>query len=128
VLLYPGNSDKSASSASAIDSPPEYQGRDQLADDFAAAVAQLSASQEPIAPIHTNIEHVMQQGNPLALDLHIASVATAITFLAYAPAMNRPGGSGGGSGGGDDDEPMQPNDPGDNDGPPGGGGLGGGAG
>jgi hypothetical protein len=42
--LYPGNSDESQSSASAIDSPPEYQGRDPVADEFAAAVAQLATS------------------------------------------------------------------------------------
>jgi hypothetical protein len=58
--LYPGNSDDSHSSASAIDSPPEYQGRDPVADEFAAAVAQLATSREPIAPIHTNIEETMQ--------------------------------------------------------------------
>jgi hypothetical protein len=32
--LYPGNSDESRSSASTIDSPPEYQGRDPIADNF----------------------------------------------------------------------------------------------
>jgi hypothetical protein len=42
--LYLGNSDKSQSSTSAIDSPPEYQGRDPIADEFAAAVAQLATS------------------------------------------------------------------------------------
>jgi hypothetical protein len=42
--LYPGNSDESQSSPSAIDSPPEYQGRDPVADKFAAAVAQLATS------------------------------------------------------------------------------------
>jgi hypothetical protein len=58
--LYPGNSDKSCSSASAINSPPEYQGRDPVADEFAMAVAQLTTSREPIAPIHINIEETMQ--------------------------------------------------------------------
>jgi hypothetical protein len=126
--LYLGNSDESTSSMSAIDSPPEYQGRDQVTDNFVAAVAQLLASREPIAPVHTNIEHIMQHGNPLTPDLHIASVVIAITFPAYTPAINRPRGSGGGSGGRDNNGPMQPNDPGDDDGPPGGGGLGRGAG
>jgi hypothetical protein len=42
--LYPGNSDESQSSASAIDSPPEYQGRDPVMDEFAVAVAQLATS------------------------------------------------------------------------------------
>jgi hypothetical protein len=44
LSLYPGNSDKSQSSASAINSLPEYQGRDLVADEFAAAVAQLATS------------------------------------------------------------------------------------
>jgi hypothetical protein len=44
--LYTGNSDESQSSASAIDSPPEYQGRDPVADEFAVVVAQLATSQE----------------------------------------------------------------------------------
>jgi hypothetical protein len=42
--LYPGNSNESQSSTSAIDSPPEYQGRDPVADKFAVAVAQLATS------------------------------------------------------------------------------------
>jgi hypothetical protein len=57
--LYPGNSDESCSSASAIDSPPEYQGRDPIADDFAVAVAQLATSREPLALVHLNIEETM---------------------------------------------------------------------
>jgi hypothetical protein len=124
--LYTSNSERSTSSASAIDSPPEYQGRDQIVDNFMAAVAQLSASRELIALVHTNIKHMMQHGNPLALNLHIASTATAITYLAYT--MDRPGGSGGSSGSGssgeDHNKPMPPDDPGDDKGPPGGGGLG----
>jgi hypothetical protein len=42
--LYPGNSDKSQSSPSAINSSPEYQGTDPVADAFATAVAQLATS------------------------------------------------------------------------------------
>jgi hypothetical protein len=111
--LYPGNSDESQSSASAIDSPPEYQGRDHVADEFTEAVARLAASREPIAPTHTNIEETMHQGNPLSPDLHIALVATAIM---YPTRYKFVGGSGGGGGGGrgnpDPDQPMN-NDPGD---------------
>jgi hypothetical protein len=57
--LYLGNSDESQSSASAINSPPGYQERDHIADNFTKAVAQLAASREPIAPTHTNIEDTM---------------------------------------------------------------------
>jgi hypothetical protein len=57
--LYPGNSDESRSSPSAIDSPPEYQGSDPVADEFTAAVAQLTTTQEPIAPVHATIEETM---------------------------------------------------------------------
>jgi hypothetical protein len=133
--LYLGNSDKSCSSASAIDSPPRYQGRDHIADDFTEAVAQLAASREPIAPTHTNIEDTMHRGNPVTADLHIASAATAITYPAQYTFQGGSG-SGSGSGGGGDggsngggnpdiDLPMNNNDP-DNDGPdlPGGGGGG----
>jgi Retrotransposon gag protein len=106
-----------------------------VADDFTTAVAQLSASREPIAPIHSNIEHTMQHGNPLAPDMHIASTTMAITYPAqYTFVGGSGGGGGGGSGGGGDrnldrDQPMNNNDP-DNDGldPPGGGGPGGGPG
>jgi hypothetical protein len=58
--LYLGNSDESRSSTSTINSPPEYQGRDPMADEFAAAVAQLATNREPLAPIHTNIKETMQ--------------------------------------------------------------------
>jgi hypothetical protein len=58
--LYPGDSDKSQSSASTIDSPPEYQRRDPVADEFAVAVAQLATSREPIAPVHATIQETMQ--------------------------------------------------------------------
>jgi hypothetical protein len=58
--LYPGNSDKSRTSPSAIDSLPEYQGRDPVADEFIAAVAQLTTTREPIAPEHVTIEETMQ--------------------------------------------------------------------
>jgi hypothetical protein len=58
--LYPGNSDESRSSVSAIDSPPEYQGRDPVADKFAVAIAQLASSREPIAPVHATIGETMQ--------------------------------------------------------------------
>jgi hypothetical protein len=108
--LYPGNSDESHSSASAIDSPPEYQGSDPIADEFAAAVAQLVTSREPIAPVHANIEETMQRGNPLALDFHITSAATAIM---YPTRYEFAGGSGGGGGDPDPDQPMHNNDPGD---------------
>jgi hypothetical protein len=80
--LYPGNSDESRSSPSAIDSPPEYQGRDPVADDFAAAVAQLTTTREPIAPLHATIEETMHHGNPITPDFHIASAAMAITYPA----------------------------------------------
>jgi hypothetical protein len=125
--LYLGNSDESHSSISAINSPPEYQGRDQVVDNFAKAVAQLAASREPIAPTHMNIQDTMHRGNPLMPDLHIASAVTAITYPAH---YMFPSGSGGGSGSGrenpDIDLPMNNNDPGD-DGPdlPEGGGGGG---
>jgi hypothetical protein len=109
--LYPSNSDESRSTVSAIDSPPEYQGRDPIADDFAAAIAQLTTSREPIAPVHANIEETMQRGNPLAPEFHIASAATAIMYPARYKFM---GGSGGGGGGDPDpDQPMNNNDPGD---------------
>jgi hypothetical protein len=122
--LYPGNSDESRSSPSAIDSLPGYQGRDPVADDFAAAVAQLATTREPIAPVHTTIEETMHR-NPITPDLHIASAATAITYLArYEFAGGSGGGGGGGSGGGgggggsgggnlDPDQPMNNNEPGD---------------
>jgi hypothetical protein len=110
--LYPGNSDESCSSASAIDSPPEYQGSNLVTDEFAVAVAQLATSREPIAPIHMNIEETMQQGNPLAPDFHIALAAMAIM---YPTRYEFAGGSGSGSGGGDPDpdQPMNNNDWGD---------------
>jgi hypothetical protein len=90
-------------------------------DDFAAVVAQLASSREPIAPTHTNIEHTMQHGNPLAPDLHIALAAMAITYPArydFAGGSGGGGGGGSGSGGGDPDpdQPMNNNDLGD-DGP-----------
>jgi hypothetical protein len=114
--LYPGNSDESQSSASAIDSPPEYQGRDPVADEFTAAVAQLATSREPIAPIHANIKETMHWGDLLVPDFHIASAATAITYPArYKFAGGSGGGSGGGGGGGDPDpdQSINNNDPGD---------------
>jgi hypothetical protein len=117
--LYPGNSDESRSSPSAIDSPPEYQGRDPVADDFAAAVAQLSTTREPIAPVHTTIEETMHCRNPITLEFHIASAATAITYPARYELAGGSGGGGGGGGGGsgggdpDPDQPMNNNDPGD---------------
>jgi hypothetical protein len=113
--LYLGNSNKSASSASAIDSLPEYQGRDPVADDFAIAIAQLAQSRELIAPIHTNIKHTMQWGNPLIPDLHIASAATAITYPTRYTFTEGSGG-GGGRGDPDPDQPTNNNEPGD-DGP-----------
>jgi hypothetical protein len=116
--LYLGNSDESQSSASAINSPPEYQGRDPVADKFTAAVAQLTTSQEPIAPIHANIEETIHQGDPLTPDFHIASAATAITYPARYEFVEGSGGSGGSGSGGrggdpDPDQPMNNNDPGD---------------
>jgi Retrotransposon gag protein len=111
--LYPGNSDESRTSASAINSPPEYQGRDPIADEFATAVAQLATSREPIALVHANIKETMQWGNPLAPEFHIASAAMAIT---YPTRYEFTGGSGSGGGGGGDpdpDQPMNNNDPGD---------------
>jgi hypothetical protein len=117
--LYPGDSDESWSSASAIDSPPEYQRRDLVADEFVAVVAQLATSREPIAPTHATIEETMQQGNLLAPDFHITSAATAITYPAryeFARGSGGGGGGGGGRGGGGDpdpDQPMNNNDPGD---------------
>jgi hypothetical protein len=64
------------------------------------AVAQLATSQEPIAPMHTSIEHTMQRGNPLTPDLHITSTAMAITYPAqYTFARGSGSGGGGGSGG-----------------------------
>jgi hypothetical protein len=115
--LYPGNSDESQSSPSAINSPPEYQGRDPVADDFAAAVAQLTTTREPIAPVHATIEETMHHGNPITPDFHIASAAMAITYPArydFAGGSGG-GGGGGGSGGGDPDpdQPMNNNDLGD---------------
>jgi hypothetical protein len=85
----------------------------------------LSQSREPIAPVHTNIEHTMQQGNPLAPDLQIASAVTAIMYptqYTFAGGSGSGSGSGGGGGGGggrgdpDPDQPMNNNEPGD-DGP-----------
>jgi hypothetical protein len=119
--LYSGNSNESWSSPSAIDSPPEYQGRDPVADEFTAAVAQLATTREPIAPVHPTIEDTMQQGNPIAPDFHIASAATAITYPARYEFMGGSSGGGGrggggGSGGGSDpdpDQPMNNNDLGD---------------
>jgi hypothetical protein len=114
--LYPGNSDESVHSASTIDSPPKYQGTDPVADDFATAVAQLAASREPITPIHPNIEHTMQRGNPLAPDMHIALAAMAITYPAWYEFAGGSGSGGGGGGGGGDpnpDQPMNNNDLGD---------------
>jgi hypothetical protein len=119
--LYPGNSNESQSSASAINSPPEYQGRDPVPDKFAAAVAQLATSREPIAPIHANIKETMQRGDPLAPEFHIASAATAITYptrYKFVGGSGGGGGGGGGDGGGregdpDPDQPMNNNDPGD---------------
>jgi hypothetical protein len=103
--------------------PPEYQGRDPVADEFAAAVAQLTTTREPIAPMQDTIEATMQQGNPLTPDFHIASAATAITYPARyefagesgGGGGSRGGGGGGGGGGGDPDpdQPMNNNDPGD---------------
>jgi hypothetical protein len=61
--LYLGNSNESQSSPSAINSPPEYQGRDLVADEFAVAVAQLATSREPIAPVHATIEETMHRGD-----------------------------------------------------------------
>jgi hypothetical protein len=103
---------------SAIDSPPEYQGRDLVADDFAAAVAQLTTSREPIAPVHANIKETIQRGNPLTPEFHIASAATAIMYPAryeFAGGSGSGGGGGGGGSGGDPDpdQPMNNNDPGD---------------
>jgi hypothetical protein len=115
--LYPGNSNKSQSSArSAIDSPPGYQGRDPVIDDFATAVAQLATSREPITPVHSNIEETMQQGNALTPEFHIASAATAITHPARYEFMGGSGSSSGGGGGSrdpDPDQPMNNNNPGD---------------
>jgi Retrotransposon gag protein len=120
--LYPGNSDESQSSPSAIDSLPGYQGRDPVADDFAAAVAQLTTTREPIAPVHATIEETMHRGNPITPDFHIASAAMAITYPArYELAGGSGAGSGGGGGGGggdgggdpDPDQPMNHNDQGD---------------
>jgi hypothetical protein len=117
--LYPGNSDESCSSASAIDSPLEYQGRDPITDDFAVAVAQLATSREPIAPVYINIKETMQQGNPLAPELHITSAAMAIMYPAryeFTGGSGGGGGGGGGRGGGGDpdpDQPMNNNDLGD---------------
>jgi hypothetical protein len=89
-----------------------------VADEFAAAVAQLATSREPIAPVHTTIEETMQRGDPLAPDFHIASAATAITYPAryeFAGGSGGGRGGGGGEGGGDPDpdQPMNNNDPGD---------------
>jgi hypothetical protein len=115
--LYPGNSDESRSSPSAIDSPPEYQGRDPVADEFAAAVAQLTTTREPIAPVHATIEETMHRGNPITPDFHIALAATAITYPARYDLAGGSGGGGSGGGGGggrgdpDPDQPMNNNDP-----------------
>jgi hypothetical protein len=91
-----------------------------VADEFAAAVAQLTTTREPIAPEHATIEETMQRGNLIAPDFHIASAATAITYPAryeFAGGSSRGGGGGGGSGGGggdpDPDQPMNNDHPGD---------------
>jgi Retrotransposon gag protein len=100
------------------------KGRDPIADEFAAAVAQLATSWEPIAPIHANIEETMHRGDLLAPEFHIASAATAITYPARYKFVGGSGSGGGGSGGGgggdgsgggdpDPDQPMNNNDPGD---------------
>jgi hypothetical protein len=117
--LYLGDTNESQNSTSAIDSPPEYQGRDPVADKFAMAVAQLATSRELIAPIHANIKETMQRGDLLAPDFHIALAATAITYPArYEFTGESGGGSGGGGSGGrggdpDPDQLMNNNDPGD---------------
>jgi hypothetical protein len=82
-----------------------------VADDFAAAVAQLTTTREPIAPVHATIEETMHCGNPITPDFHIASAATAITYPARYELAG--GSGGGGGGGGDPDQPMNNNDPGD---------------
>jgi hypothetical protein len=90
-----------------------------VADDFAAAVAQLSTTREPITPEHVTIEETMHQGNPITPDFHIASAATAITYPTRYELAGGSGGGGGGSGGGggggdpDPDQPMNNNDLGD---------------
>jgi hypothetical protein len=98
-----------------------------VADDFAAAVAQLTTTREPITPVHATIEETMHRRNPITPDFHIALAATAITYPARYELAGGSGGGGGGSGGGggggdpDPDQPMNNNNPGDEapDPPPG---------